>query len=225
MEKEIQFYRLLIEQRRVSSVTRWNGTPQIHRDYNVATHAFNCANILLMLSVIQDVEPDGKLLALLLTHDNIEAFTGDLLAPAKDLLPEKWDEIENEVQQNTVRMLDAEKEEEVEFRWSIYNLFPTDEDIKRKLRTAPFLLLKLIDMYEFLNRVAEEYQSGNRHKNIIRALKYGTDSFNKRCLQMIEELGDVQQENFYKRSTEILASSLKYFYRDAGCYNLCYNDD
>ena len=223
MEKELQFYRLQREQRRVSYVSRWNGTPQILRDYNVATHAFNCANILIMLSVIQDVEPDGKLLTLLLTHDNIEAFTGDLLAPAKDLLPERWDEIESEVQNSIVERLEAD---DVIYRFGVYRVFPTDEDINRNIRSAPTMLLRLIDMYEFLTRAAEEYQSGNKHSNVINGLRYGTNSFNKRCQTMLELLGEECQEfNFYKRSTEILATSLKYMYRDAGCYSICYTDD
>ena len=224
MTQEHQFFNLQKEQRRVSSVTRWNGTPQILSGYNVAIHAYNCANILLMLSFVQEVEPDGKLLSLILTHDNIEAFTGDLLAPAKDLLPEKWDDIESEVQQSIVSQTSTD--EDVNYRFNVYKIFPTDEDLRRHLRTAPFVLLKLIDMYEFLTRAAEEYQVGNRTPKVIDGLKYGTKSFNNRCAQLIKDLGpDCQENNFYLRSAQILASSLRYFYREVGCLNIACSDE
>ena len=79
-------------------VERWQGTPQL-LPYNVSTHAYNCAMLYMQLCFICRKQVSIRLLSALLCHDNMESLTGDLLAPAKDLVPASWDLIEEQVQE------------------------------------------------------------------------------------------------------------------------------
>ena len=153
-------------------VERWQGTPQL-LPYNVSTHAYNCAMLYMQLCFICRQKMDARLIGALLTHDNMEALTGDLLAPAKDSAPESWDSIEQEVQTKW------RKDNKV-YASMARAFLPIEDDFALHLTEQAMHLLKIIDMLEFLLHAQQEYQAGNHHEKIMDGLKYGGASLKRR---------------------------------------------
>lgn len=153
-------------------VERWQGTPQL-LPYNVSTHAYNCAMLYMQLCFICKQKMDARLICALLAHDNMEALTGDLLAPAKDLAPESWDSIEQEVQDKWA------KDNNI-YKTMAQAFVPIEDDFALSLKEQSMHLLKIIDMLEFLIHAQQEYQAGNRHEKIMEGLKYGGASLKRR---------------------------------------------
>ena len=153
-------------------VERWQGTPQL-LPYNVSTHAYNCAMLYMQLCFICKQKIDARLLCALLAHDNMEALTGDLLAPAKDSAPESWDGIEQEVQTKW------RKNNKV-YASMARAFLPIEDDFALHLTEQAMHLLKIIDMLEFLLHAQQEYRVGNRHKKIMDGLQYGGASLKRR---------------------------------------------
>ncbi len=162
--------------RRVAFVPRCAGTMQLLPNYTDAVHAYNCAMIYLNLCTVSQKEPQRRVLTSLLVHDNLEAFTGDLLAPAKDAIDDKWNEVEKEVQFRAKDLSGINFSASVQFEV----LFPTDEQISEILTTTEHLLVKCIDMYEYLVRMIEEYSMGNKSSQVMQGLKYGTKTLKRR---------------------------------------------
>ena len=179
-----------------NNVSRWQGTPQL-LPYNVSTHAYNCAMLYMQLCFVCKQSMDARLLCTILVHDNMEAMTGDLLAPAKDLAPGSWDSIEQEVQ-------DKWKKDNKIYRTMAQAFIPIESDFTERMSTDHLRVLKIVDMLEFLLHVLEEYKLGNRHCKILNALKYGGGSLKRK-------LNDLQQCANDKRYID-LATCVRYYY-------------
>ena len=181
-------------------VERWQGTPQL-LPYNVSTHAYNCAMLYMQLCHICTTEIDPQLLSALLCHDNMEALTGDLLAPAKDASPEFWDSIEEKAQEkwrtdNNVSLPLARK------------FLPIEDDFLH-LSTESQQLLKIIDMLEFLLHAQQEYKAGNRCSKVMDGLKYGGASLKRRLHAAQNEFDDDDPENAYVLD---IVTCIKFYY-------------
>ena len=176
-----------------NDVTRWQGTPQVH-PYNVSTHAYNCAMLYLQICTVIGHEHSDKLLIALLMHDNMEALTGDLLAPAKDLDPLAWDTIEEQVQANFAAKTGL-------ISPILRQFLPTDENLisgsaSEILREREFAELKIIDMLEFLLHALGEYEAGNHHQKVLDGLKYGGLSLKQRLTRAREKFPDDATADF-----------------------------
>lgn len=143
-------------------VARWQGTPKL-LPYNVSTHAFNCAQLYLQLSWTLGNCPDIRMVTCLLNHDNMEALTGDVLAPAKNLKPKLWDAIEDDVQSVYTKKNGI----------NIFLSVPVERDFHDVLDEDEYLLMKVIDMLEFLLHAQQEHTAGNRDKRVLASLIYG----------------------------------------------------
>ena len=185
MEEQIlvdQFITLQGHLRRVAFVTRCAGAMLLLPNYTDAVHAYNCAMTYLNLCAIHHATPNCYVLTTLLKHDNLEAFTGDLLAPVKDAINNKWDEVERQVQNRAVDLANLP-----EGSYDVFcELFPRDEQMVVHLNKIEVLLVKSIDMYEFLVRMMEEYKCGNRNDWMLQSIKYGTRSLNARLSSLSE---------------------------------------
>lgn len=193
MEEQIlidQFITLQGHLRRVAFVPRCAGAMQLLPNYTDAVHAYNCAMIYLNLCAVHDIYPTCEVLTTLLKHDNLEAFTGDLLAPVKDAINSKWGEVERQVQNRAADLahLPAGSYE------AFCELFPRDEQMVVHLNKMEILLVKSIDMYEFLIRMMEEYKCGNRNDWLLQSIKYGTKSLNERLHSLMTLEGQIVKE-------------------------------
>ena len=192
MEKQLlidQFITLQRHLRRVAFVPRCAGAMLLLPNYTDAVHAYNCATTYLDLCAVNNLHPANEVLIALLTHDNLEAFTGDLLAPVKDAINDKWDETERQVQSRSAdlaRLPDGSYE-------VFCKLFPRDEQMCVTLNDAQLLLVKSIDMYEFLVRMMEEHECGNRSAWMLQSIKYGTKALNER----LSKLTALKEEHRY----------------------------
>lgn len=161
-------------------VERWQGTPQL-LPYNVSTHAYNCAMLYMQLCFICRKKADDRLICALLCHDNMESLTGDLLAPAKDLAPESWDSIEDQVQKKW-------REDNKIYASMARAFLPVENDFTM-LSYEDQHLLKIMDMLEFLLHVHQEYKAGNRCSKVMDGLKYGGASLKRRINAVQESFG------------------------------------
>lgn len=178
--------------RRVAFVPRCAGTMQLLPNYTDAVHAYNCAMVYLNLCTVLQKEPQCIVLTSLLVHDNLEAFTGDLLAPAKDAIADKWDEVEKEVQFRAKDLSGIDFSASVQFEV----LFPTDKQIAEPLTATEHLVIKCIDMYEYLVRMMEEYSMGNKSSQVVQGLKYGTKTL-KRRLTLLTNTAPEGDDGFF----------------------------
>lgn len=184
MEKQLlidQFITLQRHLRRVAFVPRCAGTMQLLPNYTDAVHAYNCAMTYLDLCAVNELRPANEVLIALLTHDNLEAFTGDLLAPVKDAINGKWDETERQVQSRAADLADLP-----DGSYDVFcKLFPRDEQLCVTLNEAQPLLVKSIDMYEYLVRMMEEHRVGNASAEVFNGLRYGTKTLNARLSKLM----------------------------------------
>lgn len=184
MEEQILVDRFISLQghlRRVAFVPRCAGTMQLLPNYTDAVHAYNCAMTYLNLCAVHAAAPCCEVLTTLLKHDNLEAFTGDLLAPVKDAINDKWDEVERQVQNRAADLAKLPAGS-----YDVFcELFPRDEQIATRLNERELLLVKSIDMYEYLVRMMEEYKCGNKSEQVCCGLKYGTKTLNARLSSLI----------------------------------------
>lgn len=180
-------------------VERWQGTPQL-LPYTVSTHAYNCAMLYMQLCWICAKPIDLQLLSAFLCHDNMEALTGDLLAPAKDASPEFWDSIEEKVQEQW----------QTDFGMPtllVKAFLPIEDDFQRLSAEAQHLL-KIIDMLEFLLHAQQEYKAGNRSNKVMSGLKYGGKSL-KRRINAAQNAFDDDPENAYILD---IITCIRYYY-------------
>ncbi len=188
MEEQIlidQFITLQGHLRRVAFVPRCAGTMQLLPNYTDAVHAYNCAMTYLNLCAVNKTTPICDVLTTLLKHDNLEAFTGDLLAPVKDAINSKWDEVERQVQNRAADLAHLPNGSYEVF----CELFPRDEQMVAHLNKMEVLLVKSIDMYEYLVRMMEEYKCGNKTKQVWDGLRYGTKTLNVRLSSLMSMEG------------------------------------
>lgn len=180
-----QFITLQGHLRRVAFVPRCAGATLLLPNYTDAVHAYNCAMIYLNLCTVNNTTPICDVLTTLLKHDNLEAFTGDLLAPVKDAIDDKWNEVERQVQNRAADLAHLPTGSYEAF----CALFPRDEQMVVHLNKIEVLLVKSIDMYEFLIRMMEEYECGNRNAWMLQSIKYGTRSLNARLSSLMSMEG------------------------------------
>lgn len=211
------FENLMREQRRASYVQRWSGTPQILSGYSVAVHCYNCANIYIQLCTMTQMEIDGTTLRSILNHDNMELYTGDLLAPAKDRRPEQWEFIEQSVQTSLLEKFNPTHTEHVDYK--IGMTFPTESTLFAMTNLADFKLLKIIDLYEFLFRASEEYEVGNKTEKVKDGLTYGLKSFYAKINDLqkfLQTTKDASLNWHYEQCIDILVTTLRRRYNDIG---------
>lgn len=211
------FENLQREQRRASYVQRWSGTPQILSGYSVAVHCFNCANIYIQLCTLLNMEIQPEMVRAILNHDNMEIFTGDLLAPSKDLYPERWDEIEQKVQNSLYEKFNPTRKDHTDYK--IGMTFPAEIALTAMTYTLDYLLLKIIDIYEFLLRASEEYESGNKTVKVVEALRYGLKSFYDKANALESALEKEKADSttrFYHQCLGVLVTTLNRRYSDIG---------
>lgn len=176
------FYAMQKHLRRVAFVQRCAGAPLILPNYTDAVHAYNCAMTYVTLCTVHHHTPNAKIIIVLLTHDNLEAFTGDLLAPVKDAISDKWDEVERQVQNRAADLAHIPIGSYEVFT----QLFPRDEQMLGVLTTEEIFLVKIIDMYEFLVRMIEERSMGNKDRWVAQSICYGTRSLRERIHKLLE---------------------------------------
>ena len=181
-------------------VERWQGTPQL-LPYNVSTHAYNCAMLYMQLCFICREKMNARLLGALLCHDNMESLTGDLLAPAKDLAPESWDSIEDQVQKKWRK--------DNKIYASMARAFLPIEDDFSYLSNEDQHLLKIIDMLEFLLHAQQEYKAGNRCSKVMDGLKYGGASLKRRINAAQQAFGNSPAVNDYILD---IVTCVRYYY-------------
>ena len=181
-------------------VERWQGTPQL-LPYNVSTHAYNCAMLYMQLCFICRKQVSIRLLSALLCHDNMESLTGDLLAPAKDLVPASWDLIEEQVQEKWA------KENKI-YRVLKQTFMPIESDFSY-LSNEDQHLLKIIDMLEFLLHAQQEYKAGNRCDKVMEGLKYGGSSLMRRLNVAQQAFGSTPALNDYILD---IVTCVRYYY-------------
>ena len=176
------FYAMQKHLRRVAFVQRCAGAPLILSNYTDAVHAYNCAMTYITLCTVHKHTPNAKLIIVLLTHDNLEAFTGDLLAPVKDAINNMWDSVERQVQNRAADLAHIPLGSYDVFM----QLFPRDEQMSGVLTPEEILLVKIIDMYEFLVRMIEERTMGNKDRWVAQSICYGTRSLRERIHKLLE---------------------------------------
>ena len=193
-------------------VERWQGTPQL-LPYNVSTHAYNCAMLYMQLCCICAKSIDLQLLSALLCHDNMEALTGDLLAPAKDASSDYWDVIEEKVQEQWQMSSDIPT--------SMVQTFLPTEDNLAYISPESLHLLKIIDMLEFLLHAQQEYKAGNRCSKVMSGLKYGGLSLKRRINAAQKAFGGAPEEHAYILD---IVTCIKFYY-NRQCSALSHADD
>lgn len=211
------FENLQKEQRRASYVLRWSGTSQVLSGYSVAVHCYNCANIYIQLCTLLNMEIQAGMVRAILNHDNMEIFTGDLLAPSKDLDPEGWDVIEQKVQTSLLEKYNPTKKDHTDYK--IGMTFPTELTLSMMTCNLDYLLLKIIDMYEFLLRASEEYSAGNKTEKVIEGLTYGLKSFYGKINTLKSALEKEKANStirFYDQCIDVLVTTLRRRYNDIG---------
>lgn len=210
------FENLQKEQRRASYVLRWSGVPQTLSGYSVAVHCFNCANIYIQLCTLLNMDIEARMLRALLNHDNMELFTGDLLAPAKDKMPEQWELIEQSILKSLFERFNPTKKDHTDYKIGI--TFPTENTLQAIVSPIDYHLLKIIDMYEFLLRASEEFEVGNKTEKVIDGLNYGLRSFYDKINELQKTLNDNPDVNnyCYKQCIEVLVTTLRRRYNDIG---------
>lgn len=170
----------------VDCVHRSAGMRTIDAHYTDAVHQYACASLYVMYSTLLRVSVRGCVLLALLTHDNFETLTGDLLAPAKNIEEARWQDIESAVAAAHrthiataygANALQAEKA-----------FFPTEKELCASLTYADFMLVKAYDMFEFLAHILlAEVCAGNTHPAVLRSLKYGGRSLFKTLTLPVED--------------------------------------
>lgn len=194
-------------------VERWQGTPQMF-PYNVSTHAYNCAMLYMQLCSVCRKKLNERLLGALLCHDNMESLTGDLLAPAKDSAEDSWDSIEEQVQEKW------RKDHNIP-AVTTRTFLPVEEDYLSNLDREGRLLLKIIDMAEFLFHAQQEYKAGNRCSKVMDGLKYGGASLRHKIHAVKNACAIVPSS--HADIVDIVAC-IKYYY-NRQCSNLSLSDD
>lgn len=210
------FENLQKEQRRASYVQRWSGVPQTLSGYTVAVHCFNCANIYIQLCTLTNMDIQAGMLRALLNHDNMELFTGDLLAPAKDRKPEQWELIEQSVLKSLFERYNPTKKDHTDYK--IGMTFPTEDTLQALVCSLDYYLLKIIDTYEFLLRASEEYEVGNKTEKVLDGLDYGLKSFYDKINDLQKALNENEDvSNWrYEECIELLVTTLRRRCNDVG---------
>lgn len=211
------FENLQKDQRRTSYVLRWSGVPQVLSGYSVAVHCFNCANIYIQLCTLLNMDIESGMVRALLNHDNMELYTGDLLAPAKDARPDQWTLIEQSVMTYLMNKHNPMKREHTDYK--IGMTFPTEDSLMTMTCFLDYFLLKIIDMYEFLMRATEEYEVGNKTEKVTEGLTYGLKSFYTKINALEDAIKQAKPEStarFYSQCVDVLVTTLRRRYNDVG---------
>ena len=210
------FENLQKEQRRASYIKRWSGVPQTLSGYSVAVHCFNCANVYIQLCTLTNMDIQAGTIRAILNHDNMELFTGDLLAPAKDKMPEQWELIEQSILKSLYERYNPTRKDQTDYK--IGMTFPTEDTLQFLTSTLDYYLLKIIDTYEFLLRASEEYEVGNKTEKVIDGLNYGLRSFYDKINELQKALDDDKDVSnwHYEQCIEILVTTLRRRYNDIG---------
>lgn len=138
--------------RKMQNIQRLAGTFK-HKSYNLAEHSFYVLQLFQMICEAEGVPYTAKDLILASRHDLVEAITGDLLYPVKNLssiTKECWSKIEKEVVKKYPVLEDYSDE-------SLENEF-SHPDLYRFMKAADIL-----DLWLFCK---EEEKMGNTTGNL-----------------------------------------------------------
>lgn len=152
-------------------VERSNGQAKVLGRYSILEHGASCALLYLLIKQIDCEMADANVMALLLLHDGMEKYTGDILYPAKCTSEAECEQIERNVYKEVA--------EDNPF------LF-IDEDLKEQMSAADYKLFKFIDMAEYFFRTAEELKAGNHTAEVKIGLRNAFRVCRKRALELQE---------------------------------------
>lgn len=210
---------LLNNSKRTQYLTRLQTTPQVLSGYTVASHQHQCAMLYITLVTVLQIKPEANIFIALLTHDNMETFTGDLLAPAKNKEEKAWKKLEAHIQCDFINGLTPNKEHNSYIAAVVATLFPIEQDIEEGLTSyAKYLLVKMIDLAELLLRCADEYECGNHSERITNC--------SSNCVQWVKDLIELFSYSYkdyeeewlldYRKIIELLWSVLAVRLTDVG---------
>lgn len=138
--------------RKLNNIERLAGTMK-HRSYNLAEHSFYVMQFFSMIAETEGIPYTEKDLLLASRHDLLEAVTGDLLYPVKNLneiTKKNWEEIE----------------EEVVKRYPTLSAY-SDEALKSNFSNKELhKVLKCADILDLLLFCKEEQTMGNKSQNL-----------------------------------------------------------
>lgn len=140
-------------------VFRSNGQPKLLGSYSIVEHSANCVMLYMLIQQINHKPLDANVMKILLLHDGIEKYTGDVLYPAKQVIKDDWPNVEEKV-------ADWINCDENKMNLFLYS----DSDIAHELSPEDHKLFKFIDMCEYFLRTSEEFRAGNHHPEVLQGL-------------------------------------------------------
>lgn len=149
-------------------VFRSNGQPKLLGSYSIVEHGANCVMLYMLIQQINHKPLDANVMKILLLHDGIEKYTGDVLYPAKQVIKDDWSGVEEKV-------ADWINCDENKMNLFLYS----DSDIEHELSPEDHKLFKFIDMCEYFLRTAEEFRAGNHHPEVLQGLHNSFDVLRK----------------------------------------------
>lgn len=140
-------------------VFRSNGQPKLLGSYSIVEHGANCTMLYMLIQQISHNPLNANMMKILLLHDGIEKYTGDVLYPAKQAIKDDWSGVEEKV-------ADWINKDERSMNLFLY----TDDDIEHELEPEEHKMFKFIDMCEYFLRTSEEFRAGNHHPEVLQGL-------------------------------------------------------
>jgi 5'-deoxynucleotidase YfbR-like HD superfamily hydrolase len=151
----------------LSSIKRFN-MDHVNRPQNLCDHGYNVGTLFYLFCQECNVDLSAKELFLVMNHDFLEAFTGDLNKKIKDLnvtTKDCWQTIERECSKNFSEIYEY-----------------TDKSIKESFTIIKRILFELADSFDAFLYCIQERKSGNLN------LKDPEKYYHQKCLKLQEEL-------------------------------------
>jgi len=142
---KVEYYRRMKNVRRL-------GVHTILREYNLLEHQYMVTMLFLKFAPLEDIPFDMKTLDLILHHDVLEIFTGDLpydIKKINTLVEKSWDVVEQEVAHQHPQLKPY-----------------TDDQIESQMSPEVYKLFKACDMLELWIFIREEQVLGNNNRRL-----------------------------------------------------------
>lgn len=141
-------YDTIKKERSMLNVERMACSPKI-KGYNLADHSYYVAMMFQDLADEYEIQYDTTVMKIVMRHDFMEAFTGDLIYPVKNL------------SEDTSKAWNLIEKESYDYNSGRYNGIYSDADIRAILTPEQFALLKACDAFELFLFCMSEYRLGN----------------------------------------------------------------
>jgi len=174
---KIEYYR------RMKNIQRL-GTHVIQREYNLLEHQYMVTVLFRHFAYREDVPYNIDTLDLVMKHDVLEIFTGDLpydIKKINSLVEKSWDVVEQEVA-------------EIHPELKPY----TDTNIQQAMNPSQYKLFKACDMLELWVFIWEEMQLGNRNPRLAAVEKRA-----RKILNDFSFVSIIQFMNNYRNSNPL----------------------